>query len=421
MRNCRLLFFFFLLISTACEAAPEQYHLIRVLVRGSKRYAPADLIRATGLVADSRVTIADLQNAANRMVGYGAFSLVKYLYKPAIGTDGIEADFEVKDEEQVLPAVFDNFLWFSPDQLKAAVHGDVPLFDGLIPTTGSLLSSVVNSLQKLLAAKGVPSEVSYALQQDIGKPAKAYLFRVENAGLKIKEFNFSGANQMDASLLKQAVARLKARDYFYSDLADSLKNAVIPVYRQRGFLSAELSEINPRLAEGGVDVDVHVSEGSQYRLGGFQWSGNTLIAADELSRHISLKPGELVNGLKLDHDLGAVQELFGRFGRQGATVTPIPTYAAGTVNYNFQVREGDIYRMGKLEIAGANPQHKTVILSLWKLAEGEAYDSTYVWRHKYQCGSAFKGQILRWQVEEQADPENKVVNVRLNIQLSDRK
>jgi outer membrane protein assembly factor BamA len=423
MRNCRLLFFFCLLVSTACEAAQEQYHLVRILVQGSKRYATADLIRATGLSADSKVTITDLQNAATRMGGYGAFSSVKYFYKPAIGTDGIEAEFQVKDEEQILPAAFDNFLWFTPGQLKTAIHNEVPLFDGSIPNTGSLISSVVNALQKLLAAKGVPNEVTYALQQDtIGKPPKAYLFRVENAGLKIRDFNFLGARQIDVGLLKQATARLRARDYSSSELEDSLTNAVVSVYRQRGFLTAVLGEINPHLNEGGaVDVDVSITEGGQYRLGKFQWSGNTLIAADELSKRITLKPGELVNGLKLDHDLGLVREMFGRFGRQGATIAPIATYAAGAVSYNFQVTEGDLYHMGKLEIVTANPQHRAAVLSRWKMAEGAPYDSTYTLRFQYQFSATFSGQIIKWRTEEQTDPENKVVNVRLDVQLSDRK
>jgi outer membrane protein assembly factor BamA len=423
MRNCRLLFFFCLLVSTACEAVPEQYHLVRILVQGSKRYATADIIRATGLSPDSKVTITDLQNAATRMGGYGAFSSVKYFYKPAIGTDGIEAEFQVKDEEQILPAAFDNFLWFTPGQLKTAIHNEVPLFDGSIPNTGSLISSVVNALQKLLAAKGIPNEVSYALQQDtIGKPPKAYLFRVENPGLKIREFNFLGAKQIDVGLLKQATTRFKAREYSSTEMEDSLANSVIPVYRQRGFLTAVLGEISPHLNEGGaVDVDVSITEGGQYRLGTFQWSGNTLITADELSKGITLKPGELVNGLKLDHDLGLVREMFGRFGRQGAVINPVATYAAGAVNYNFQVTEGELYHMGKLEVVTPNPQHQALVLSRWKMAEGAPYNTIYALRFEYQFAAAFAGRVLRWQTEEQSDPENKVVNVRLVVQLSDRK
>ncbi|HEV3316462.1 MAG TPA: POTRA domain-containing protein [Candidatus Angelobacter sp.] len=418
-----MLFFFCLLVSTASEAAPEQYHLVRILVQGSKRYATADIIRATGLSADSKVTIADLQNAATRMGGYGAFSSVKYFYKPAIGTDGIEAEFQVKDEEQILPAAFDNFLWFTPGQLKTAIHNEVPLFDGSIPNTGSLISSVVNALQKLLAAKGIPNEVSYALQQDtIGKPPKAYLFRVENPGLKIREFNFLGAKQIDVGLLKQATTRFKAREYSSAEMEDSLANSVIPVYRQRGFVTAVLGEINPHLNEGGaVDVDVHITEGDQYRLGKFQWSGNTLITSDELSKRITLKTGELVDGPKLDHDLGLVREVFGRFGRQGATIAPLATYSAGTVNYNFQVTEGELYHMGKLEIVTPNPQHRDVVLSHWTMAEGAPYNSLYTVRFQYQFKGAFAGQVLRWQTEELTDPENKVVNVRLIVQLSDHK
>jgi hypothetical protein len=113
--------------------------------------------------------------------------------------------------------------------------------------------------------------------------------------------------------------------------------------------------------------------------------------------------------------------MFGRFGRQAATISPIATYSAGTVNYDFQVTEGELYHMGKLEIVSAKPQHKALLLSRWTMAEGATYDSTYMARYLEQFKSIFTGQIIKWQAEEQTDPENKIVNVRLDVQLSDRK
>ena len=109
-----------------------------------------------------------------------------------------------------------------------------------------------------------------------------------------------------------------------------------------------------------------------------------------------------------------------RFGRQGAVINPVATYAAGVVNYNFQVAEGELYHMGKLEVVTPNPQHQALVLSRWKMVEGAPYNSIYALRFQYQFSAAFAGQVLRWQTEEQSDPENKVVNVRLVVQLSDR-
>jgi hypothetical protein len=129
----RFLYLFLLLLPVVCHAAADNYHLVRILVRGSKRYSEADLVRATGLSLNSHVSADDLKNVATRLGGSGAFSSIQYLLKPAIGTDGIEAEFDLTDAPQFLPALFDNFVWFSPEELQASLRSAVP---GLVHPAG---------------------------------------------------------------------------------------------------------------------------------------------------------------------------------------------------------------------------------------------------------------------------------------------
>ena len=117
----RLILALICLLPSLAHAAGH-YHLARVLVAGSQRYHEEDLVRATGLTVDTEVTADDLQNAANRLGNSGAFTTVQYLFKPAIGTKGVEADFQVTDADKFLPAAFENFVWFSDGDLQEAVH-----------------------------------------------------------------------------------------------------------------------------------------------------------------------------------------------------------------------------------------------------------------------------------------------------------
>ncbi|MGZ7084620.1 MAG: hypothetical protein ACXVIO_15600, partial [Candidatus Angelobacter sp.] len=113
--------------------AADRYNLARVVVTGSQRYREDDLVRATGLTVNTQVTSDDLQNAANRLGNSGAFASVQFLFKPAIGTKGVEADFQVADADKYLPVVFENFVWFSEQELQEAVHQAVPLYKGELP------------------------------------------------------------------------------------------------------------------------------------------------------------------------------------------------------------------------------------------------------------------------------------------------
>lgn len=415
---CRFRLLFFLLLLSVSVHAADHYHLVRVLVQGSNRYSEADLVRATGLAADSQVDVNDLQNAAKRLGDSGVFSAVQFLYKPAIGANGIEADFKVTDSTQLLPAQFDNFVWFSNEELQAALHSALPLYAGLLPTIGQMPDDVVAVLTKLLSARSLPNQVSYILQSDIGKPPKSYLFRVDNAGLKVRSFNFVNVSRLDPGLLERPLQPLLGKDYFCSEVENFLNLNLLPVYLHFGFLKAEVSRMQPQLGENGaITLDISLTEGEQYKLAGFAWSGNTLIGSDELSKHVSLKTSEPVDGLKLQADLADVRKLFGKFGREAVLINPVPTFTGNAVSYKFDVREGELYHMGKLEVVAPDRQRQR-ILEAWKLPEGAPYDSTYIAQVTHQLAVETGEKRVEWRAHEHIDDANKIVNVRLDIKLA---
>jgi outer membrane protein insertion porin family len=414
----RRLLLFIACMLPALAGAADHFNLARVVVTGSQRYREDDLVRATGLSVNTQVGADDLQNAANRLGNSGAFASVQFLFKAAVGTKGVEADFEVKDAEKYLPAVFENFVWFSEQDLQDAVHQAVPLFKGDIPNSGTMSDDVSAALHKFLASKGLPSEISYIMSATFGGPATAYKFRVADAHLKVSDVTLIGAARMAPEQLAKAIAPLKGTDYLRSDVAIVLEKNLTPIYQQRGYLKFAITEIKPKVDEKSqVLVEATLSEGEQYRMAGLSWSGNTLISSDELTKHITLKSGSPVDALQLDRDLAQVRKLYGKFGREAVSIKPVPAFVDNTVSYAFQVTEGDLYRMGKLEIEGVEPEQAHKLEQIWKLAEGAPYDATYV--HQFIADTVVKvpGHKWAWKMFEQIDDPQKTVNVRLQIKI----
>lgn len=402
----------------ALAGAADRFTLARIVVSDSQRYQEEELVRATGLTVNTQVTSNDLQNAANRLGNSGAFASVQFLFKPAVGAKGVEADFEVTDAEKYLPAVFENFVWFSDQDLREALHQEVPLFKGDIPNSGTMSDDVSAALRKLLASKGLPSEISYIMSANFGGPPTAYKFRVADANLKVSDVTLIGAAHMAPDQLAKAVTPLKGTDYLRSDVAIVLEKNLTPLYQQRGYLKFAITEIKPKVDEKSqVTVEAALSEGDQYRLAGLSWSGNTLISSDDLTKHITLKAGSPVNALQLYRDLAQVRKLYGKFGREAVIIKPTPAFADDTVSYAFQVTEGDLYRMGKLEIQGVEPEQAHKLEQIWKLAEGQPYDATYV--HQFIADTVVKvpGRKWAWKMLEQIDDPQKTVNVRLQIKI----
>jgi outer membrane protein insertion porin family len=414
----RRLLLFIACLLPAMAGAADHFNLARIVVTGSQRYREDDLVRATGLAVSTQVTADDLQNAANRLGNSGAFASVQFLFKPVVGGKGVEADFQVTDAEKYLPAVFENLVWFSDQDLREAVHQAVPLFKGELPTSGSMSDDVSAALTKFLASKGLPSEISYIMSATFGGLPTGYKFKVANANLKVRDVALVGAAHMAPEQLAKAVEPLKGTEYLRSDVAVVLEKNLSPIYQQRGYLKFAITEFRPKVDDKSqVTVEATLSEGEQYRLAGVSWSGNTLISSDDLTKQITLKTGVPVDGLQLDRDLSQVRKLYGKFGREAVMIKPVPAFTGNTVSYAFQVTEGELYRMGKLEIQGVEPEQVHKLEQIWKLAEGEPYDATYV--HKFIADTVVRvpGHKWAWKMFEQIDDPQKTVNVRLQIKI----
>jgi outer membrane protein assembly factor BamA len=398
----------------AQAAGAERLHLVKIVVAGSKRYSQEDLVRATGLAVNTRVTQDDLQNAAKRLGTSGAFESVQFIFKPATGTRGVEADFTVSDAAQFLSAAFDNFLWFSDSELQALVHQAVPLFDGSVAASGSMADDVRTAIANILAGRKLPAEVTYTLAAAMGRPPTACRFRVENAGLKVTAFHFSGATRVSTEALARSLDFLLGQEYSRSVTEEGLSSNLLPLYLERGFLKFKVEGFQAQLDGGGVVVEAKLNEGRQYSLGGYHWAGNTLIPSEELSKLITAKAGQPLNFVRLEEDLGRARKAFGRFGREAASVKPVPEFGENSVSYTFEVTEGDLFRMGRLEITGVDGETARKLTESWNLAEGQPYDNTY--SQKFIAAFAYKiGRQVEWMVAEDTDDQRKKVNVKLEL------
>lgn len=86
----------------------------------------------------------------------------------------------------------------------------------------------------------------------------------------------------------------------------------------------------------------------------------------------------------------------------------------GTANFEVELQEGVPYQMGKLTIRGVDPDLKTKIQQMWKLAPGTAYDDTYPVRfisEMIKSHTATANSLAK----ESIDDENKIVDVILDV------
>lgn len=405
-------------LAQAPGEAPVKLSAVRIV--GSKLFTEAEIIQASGLKLGSEVSPEAFKEAANKLGATGVFSEVTYRYRPA--SDGLAVEFQVSDAEKFFPCQFTNFVWFSDDQLQTVLRARVPLFHGTIPAAGTLPDQIDSVLQAMLKERGIEGNVRHEMEAVMSGPVQGMQFGVEGITMPIRGIDFQEVRQVDVSLLRAAVQPLFGQDYNRSFVFEFANHTVGPVYWQRGYLRVAFLRPTARLVDthdNSVAVTIPVREGLQYLAGEVHWSGNTVFPSAGLTQSLHLMAGKPVDGVQLQQDLEAVQFRYGTRGYILASVRPNPSFqdATRTVNYDLHVTEGDLYRMGKLALAGLDPSHTEALNRTWLMPSGDPYDRSYV-KIFLRTSSRYLPKLPKgWNIglKEMPDSSTKTVDVTVTF------
>ncbi len=345
-------------------------HLDAVEVSGSKRFSSGEIAGAVGLRAGNIITREDLQAAADKLAALGLFSNVQYHFTTVVS--GVRATYELTDTPTV-PVSFENFPWFTDEELTAALKRAVPLFDGNAPQSGTLLNAMSGTLENLVQARGVFGTVSHTLV-NFPLGGQRMQFRVEGAELTIKGVEFSDELASKDRAIQQSAGQLIGKPYSRSAIELFEFEQVRPVYLTHAFLHVQFGVLSTRVvtdaAQPGLNavvVAIPITPGPAFRWGGVTWSGNSVVTTNELNAIVDLKPGEIADGNKITALWERVQTLYGERGYLDAKLDETPQFddQAARIIYNVTVTEGLQYRMGNLVLSGLSIDGEKRIRAAW--------------------------------------------------------
>lgn len=394
--------------------------LAAIHVAGTKRYTPAEIIAASGLRVGVDVNQNDFQEAAQRLGECGFFSNVGYSYSAV--SNGTRLDLELVDSDKLVPAHFENFVWFTDEDLLARIHEKLPLFKGEVPIGGTLSDQISDILQNLLIPINASARADYIREsKEPGGPVDAINFRASGVTLMISDITFQGAGPDELPALKAAAEKLVDKDYSRSAVLTYAQTYLLPIYQARGYLNATLSDPKPKVAaetadETEVTVQLTVVPGAQYKISDIRWEGNKAFPVQKLETLVRAKPGDLANLPRLKTDLDEVHTLYTERGYMLAKVKAEPKLDddAKTVSYTLQVAEGDVFHLGDLDIQGLDPKTTDRLREAWTLRETDPYDSTYP-RRFFEDTVKLLSRDVTWtiSIHEGVNEEDKTVDVSL--------
>lgn len=410
------------------QGAAQTLKLDRIEFKGLEHVKESDALEKSGLQAGQSVTIDDIEAASERLLQSGLFQNLSYQVKGK--TDKAVLTFTVIEPKAGLPVAFDNFIWFTDDELKQAVRSKVPAYDG---TTAPDVATepIRKALEDLLRERKIDGTVEYSLSSDASGRKVEHMFSVKGAALRVCKINYVGARALSQDALVQKSGGIFDNDYSRAYIAGFVESNLLPLYQERGYLRASFAPPTAKPdasadCEKGVAVTMYVEEGSIYVWDKATWEGDEAIAPQALDTTLGMKPKEIANATKILKGMDAVRRAYARKGYLSAEVRAKQEFDddARTVAYHFQVREGAQYTMGELTVTGLSEADANNLRGRWHLLHGDPYDESYLDEFGKKVMPEFIKDSVRaghplspFKIESKATPDHEkhTVDVTLNF------
>ena len=234
---------------------------------------------------------------------------------------------------------------------------------------------------------------------------------VEAPKIKIKEVDFVGAAAFTQKELRKEIKTrrhwmfswITGSGVFKEDEFDDDRGQLVDFYHNHGYLDFEIKDVKlDRPKTNAMVIRYYIYEGRQYRVGSVVFTGDKLFNTEDIRRglqsvhdfeHLKAKLGP--HGLAMDagdiftpdglsNDTQALEDFYGSKGYldvvQGASlrVVRIPNVDTGTMDLEFQIKEGQKTHVEKIDIRGNLKTKDKVIRRELAISPGEVFDMVHV-------------------------------------------
>ena len=190
-------------------AAQQRQTLGRLEFVGLKRLTREQVVTMSGLKVGQLIDANVLDAAAGELLKTGLFRKLSYRVHNA-GNQAV-VTFQLEESAVSLPVVFENFVWFTNEEIVDAVRKDVIYFNGTSPASGETPDKIAAALQRLLNEKHIGGQVDYLPY--VSKDKQELLFTVKGARIPVCSMHFPGATAVSEADLTKAAQPLFKTDY----------------------------------------------------------------------------------------------------------------------------------------------------------------------------------------------------------------
>ncbi|MGD1049310.1 MAG: outer membrane protein assembly factor BamA [Candidatus Krumholzibacteriaceae bacterium] len=306
----------------------------------------------------------------------------------------IRASYRVEEGKAVVSLVVEEYPRVKEvriqgtDKLKREdVEAKVSVKEGYFARP-SLFTQDVSAILALYAEKGYTQARVDVRKTPAGKEHTIVVSYVVTEGrkIKIRHIDFLGNGALESAEIRKVMDSKENKwwrggDFKPATVDEDLKK-IKDLYGTIGYLDAEVRVEREEKVNGGkaLDLYIRVKEGRQYTLGTLTWSGNKIIADDEIKKYAVLKEGE---PFALDR-IEMLQNLINsRYWEQGyiwSRVIPERKMRGQRIDLSLAIVENNPASIREIRISGNTKTFESVIRREMTVYPGEKFVLTKVQR-----------------------------------------
>ena len=286
-----------------------------------------------------------------------------------------------------------------------------------------LVRKVEGIVRDMMKEKGfTDAEVTHEIKEVAGGPKLVSLtFNInEGPSVKIRKIDFIGNNaisdgtlrhQMKSTKQQWFLSFLNGRGTYQETKFDDDAGKVVEFYQNRGYIKANVGAPEAKVVAESkdkktrwIELRIPVTEGPRYKVGTFDFSGNTVVKSEALKPYFNLKEGDYYSLDKVRKGLDKAREGYGAGGyfeftgfpdykfrdepdptADAAVPEALKPAATGStaggpagppiVDVTMRLVEGQQYRINRITFIGNTTTHDNVIRRELRIFENNVFDT----------------------------------------------
>lgn len=385
---------FFLSIFSAVPvnsvASTDASPVIKLIeITGNKRIETGSIQARIKSSINAPFSQKTVQKDIKTLSALGYFDDIRVEVEPFEG--GIKLIYILKEKPTIRSVDFQGNSEVETDNLREKVT----VAPGAIANHALIMDNVEN-IRKYYESEGYMLAKVIPVIKDVPGNAIALTFQItEGKKVKIKKITIEGNKKIASKKIKKAMKTkerwflsfLTGSGFYKEDETKTDIERIRELYHSKGYISVVISEPEITLSDdkSKLYINIPLSEGEQYKIAEVSFRGNELYNSTELYQYVETAGGEVFNRTALRSDIDKILELYTEKGYAVADINPLVKidHKDKFVYVTFSITEGEIFRIGRIDITGNQTTRDKVIRREIRLDEGDNYNSKLM-KRSYQ-------------------------------------